>query len=83
MKQQSILIMKIYFINGIRLLNNEKINKFTTEYEKNIYLIISVIHNEFDVFDFLLKEKSINIGFRNSNGWNVINLLLNIRFNFN
>jgi hypothetical protein len=38
-----------------------KINGFTTGYENNNYLILSVINNRFDVFEFLLKEKAINV----------------------
>jgi ankyrin repeat protein len=66
-------------IQNLKYLPNDKINSFTTGYENNNYLILSVINNRFDVFEFLLKEKAINVTFKNSNGWNVIHFIVKYR----
>ncbi len=63
-------------LKNLRYMTDEKLNKFSTGYENNNYLILSVINDRYEVFEFLLNEKKIDITFRNSNGWNVLHFII-------
>ena len=58
----------------------EQINSFSTGYENNNYLILSVLQNNFDAFKFLLTEKKAKVDFINANGCTVLYFILINRY---
>jgi ankyrin repeat protein len=63
-------------LKNLKYMTDDKINKFSTGYENNNYLLLSVINDRYEVFEFLLNEKKIDVTFRNSNGWNVLHYII-------
>jgi ankyrin repeat protein len=63
-------------IQNLTYLPSDRINSFTTGYENNNYLILSIVNNRFDVFKFLIQDKQIDITFKNSNGWDAIHFII-------
>ena len=49
----------------LKFYSTKKINEFTSGYENNNYLILSVLMNNYDVFRFLIKEKGCRVDFLN------------------
>ena len=60
----------------IQYYTSEKINKFKVGVEKNTYLILSVIQQNYDTFKFLLEEKKAKVDYINENGWTVLNFII-------
>ena len=63
-------------IDNIKFYTPEKINSFFYGVEKNNYLILSVIQQNFELFKFLLKEKKAKANYINENGYSVLNFIL-------
>ena len=63
-------------INNIKYYTPEKINSFFFGVERNNYLILSVIQQNFDLFKFLLTEKKAKANYINENGYSVLNFIL-------
>jgi ankyrin repeat protein len=66
-------------LQNLTYLPFDKINGFTTGYENNNYLILSIVKDRYDVFKFLIQEKNIDITFKNSNGWNALHFIIKHR----
>ena len=69
-------VSTIIDIENIRYYTTEKINSFFVGVQKNNYLIISVIKQDFELFKFLLIEKSAKAEYINENGWSVLNFII-------
>ena len=67
-------------MDKLKFYSTKKINEFTSGYENNNYLILSVLMNNYDVFRFLIKEKGCRVDFLNSNGWTVLHFILKNRY---
>ena len=63
-------------IDNIKYYTPEKINSFFVGVEKNNYLILSVIQQNFELFKFLLKEKKAKASYINENGYSVLNFIV-------
>ena len=63
-------------IENIRYYTPEKINSFFVGVQKNNYLILSVIQQDFELFKFLLTEKNAKADYINENGWSVLNFII-------
>ena len=69
-------IDKILDIEDLKYYSDERILKFTNGYENNNYIILSIIHDKFEVFKYLFKERNLDLKFKNSNGWNIIHFII-------
>ena len=67
-------------IEKLKFYSTKKINEFTSGYENNNYLILSVLINNFDLFRFLIKDKNCRVDFLNSNGWTVLHFILKNKY---
>ena len=63
-------------INNIKYYTPEKINSFFFGVERNNYLILSVIQQNFELFKFLLTEKNAKANYINENGYSVLIFIL-------
>lgn len=66
-------------IETIKHLSEDQVKKFSVGYEKNNYLIISVIEDQYDIFTYLIKEKNSSLIYFNSNGWNILHFILKLK----
>jgi len=66
-------------IDNIKYYTPEKINSFFIGVERNNYLILSVIQQNFELFKFLLKEKKAKADYINENGYSVLNFIIQKR----
>ena len=67
-------------MDKLKFYSTKKINEFTSGYENNNYLILSVLINNFDLFRFLIKDKNCRVDFLNSNGWTVLHFILKNKY---
>lgn len=65
-------------ISNLKFIPDSKLNSFTNGIENNSYLILSVIEDKFDTFKYLL-TRGINFCYVNSNGWNVLHFIINLK----
>ena len=63
-------------IETIKYYEPEKINSFYVGVEKNNYLILSIIKQDFELFKFLLIEKKAKAEYINENGWSILNFII-------
>ena len=66
-------------IDNIKYYTSEKINSLFVGVERNNYLILSVIQQNFELFKFLLKEKKAKADYINENGYSVLNFIIQKR----
>ena len=63
-------------IDEIKYYTPEKINSFYVGVQKNNYLILSVIQQDYELFKFLLIEKNAKADYINENGWSILNFII-------
>ena len=63
-------------IDNIKYYTPEKINSIFFGVERNNYLMLSVIQQNFELFKFLLKEKKSKANYINENGYSILNFIL-------
>ena len=80
MSKVSLSSMKALDMDKIKFYSTEQINSFSTGYENNNYLILSVLQNNYDAFKYLLTEKGAKVDFVNSNGFTVLYFILQNRY---
>ena len=70
-------------IEKLKFLSIEQINSFITGIENNTYLILSVLHKNFEVFKYLINTKKAKVDYVNANGCTVLHLIIqNKLYNF-
>lgn len=69
-------IDKILNLDDLKYFSDEKIIKYSNGYENNNYLMLAVIHDRFEVFKYLFRERNLDLKFKNSNGWTVLHFIL-------
>ena len=80
MSKVSLSSMKALDMDKIKFYSTEQINSFSTGYENNSYLILSVLQNNYDAFKYLLTQKGAKVDFVNSNGFTVLYFILQNRY---
>ena len=63
-------------IDNIKYYTPEKVNSFFVGVERNNYLILSVIQQNFELFKYLLLEKKAKANYINENGYSVLNFII-------
>jgi ankyrin repeat protein len=65
-------------VSNLKFIPDNKLNSFTNGIENNSYLILSIIEDKFDTFVYLL-SRGVSISFVNSNGWNALHFIINLK----
>ena len=58
--------------NKVQYYSTEKINSYFTGVENNSLLMLSVLNQDFVLFEYLIKEKKAKVDYINGNGWSVL-----------
>lgn len=69
-------INKMLDIAELKYFSDERILKYSNGYENNNYVILSIIHDKFELFKYLITERNLDLKFKNSNGWTILHFII-------
>jgi len=72
-------IDKILNLEEMKYYSDEKLVKFSNGYENNNYLMLAILHDKFDIFKYLIRERNMDLRFKNSNGWNIMHFIIHYK----